>query len=45
VDAAVASTRATQSRRISQQSGFLAVGADRYESTDASQAEHVAESM
>lgn len=45
VDAAVASTRGTQSRRMGEQSAFLTAGSDRYESTDTSQAERVAGAM
>lgn len=45
VDAAVASTRGMQSRRIGDQAAFLAAGSSRYESTDTSQAERVAGAM
>lgn len=45
VDAAVASTRGMQSRRMGEQAAIMTAGSNRYEGTDTSQAERVAGAM
>lgn len=45
IDAAVASTRGMQSRRMGKQAAIMTAGSNRYESTDTSQAERVAGAM
>jgi hypothetical protein len=45
IDAAVASTRGMQSRRMSEQAAIMTAGSNRYEGTDTSQAERVAGAM